>query len=145
MTVFHEKRVGRVLSYVVCIYSSRLCVCFLIRNKKKKLESKNDVCWGSTARHHCDISFVCPPRSPLLTCTTECYRLAMKLVSCSPSSLPRAAKQEGCKTINKTLCSIGKKRNERPFVGGVYIRSRNGAQTRKGCVVNGQTSEAADK
>ena len=29
-----------------------------------------------------------------------------------------------------------KKRNERPNVGGVSNRSRNGAQSRKGCVVN---------
>ena len=31
-----------------------------------------------------------------------------------------------------------KKRDERPNVGGVSIRSRNGAPSRKGCVVNGQ-------
>ena len=33
---------------------------------------------------------------------------------------------------------IWKKRNERPNVGGVSIRSRNGAPSRKGCVVSGQ-------
>ena len=31
-----------------------------------------------------------------------------------------------------------KQRNERPAVGNVYNRSRNGAPSRKGCVVNGQ-------
>ena len=40
------------------------------------------------------------------------------------------------------LCSAWKKRNERPNVGGVSIRSRNGAPSRKGCVLNGQITEA---
>ena len=43
------------------------------------------------------------------------------------------------------LRSIWKKRNERPNVGGVPIRSRNGAPSRKGCVVNGQMSKASNK
>ena len=34
--------------------------------------------------------------------------------------------------------TYGKKRDERPNVGGVSIRSRNGAPSGKGCVVNGQ-------
>ena len=38
-----------------------------------------------------------------------------------------------------------KKRNERPNVGGVSIRSRNGAPSRKGCVVNGQMTKASNK
>ena len=33
--------------------------------------------------------------------------------------------------------TYGKKRNERPDVGGVSIRSRNDAPSRKGCVVHG--------
>ena len=37
------------------------------------------------------------------------------------------------------LCSIWKKRNERPNVGGVSVRSRNGAPSRKGCM-RGQSS-----
>ena len=41
------------------------------------------------------------------------------------------------------LCSIWKKRNERPNVGGVSIRSSNGAPSRKGCVVNGQITTAS--
>ena len=36
------------------------------------------------------------------------------------------------------------KRTERPIVGGVSIRSRNGAPSRKGCVVNGQTTNASN-
>ena len=44
--------------------------------------------------------------------------------------------------IKKILCNIWKKRNERPHVGGVSIRSRNGAPFRKGCVVNGQNTKA---
>ena len=39
-----------------------------------------------------------------------------------------------------------KKRNERGAnVGGVSIRSRNGAPSRKGCVVNGQMTKASNK
>ena len=37
-----------------------------------------------------------------------------------------------------------KKRNERPNVGSVSIRSRNGAPYRKGCVVNGQMTKASN-
>ena len=33
--------------------------------------------------------------------------------------------------------------DERPNVGGVSIRSRNGAPSRKGCVVNGKMSKAS--
>ena len=40
---------------------------------------------------------------------------------------------------------IWKKRNERPNVGGVSIRSRNGAPSRKGCVVNAQMTKASNK
>ena len=51
---------------------------------------------------------------------------------------PQTAKQDGDRVINQFLCSILKKRNERPNVGGVSIRSRKGASSRKGCAVNGQ-------
>ena len=37
------------------------------------------------------------------------------------------------------------KRNERPNVGGVSIRSRNGAPSRKRCVVNGHMTKASNK
>ena len=40
---------------------------------------------------------------------------------------------------------VWKQRNERPTVGGVSIRSRNGAPSRKGCVVNGQMTKASNK
>ena len=40
---------------------------------------------------------------------------------------------------------MGKKRNEHPNVGGISIRSRNGAPSRKGCVVNGQMARASNK
>ena len=39
----------------------------------------------------------------------------------------------------------GKQRNERPTVGCVSIRSRNGAPFRKGFVVNGQMTKASSK
>ena len=51
---------------------------------------------------------------------------------------PRTAKQDGDRISKQFLCDIWKKRNERPNVGGVYIRSKNGAPSRKGCVVNDQ-------
>ena len=35
------------------------------------------------------------------------------------------------------------KRHERPSVGGISIRSTNGAPSRKGCVVDGQMTEAS--
>ena len=35
--------------------------------------------------------------------------------------------------------------NERPNVGGVSNRNRNGAPSRKGCVVNGQMTKASNK
>ena len=36
---------------------------------------------------------------------------------------------------------IWKQRNERPIAGVVSIRSRNGAPSRKGCVINGQMTK----
>ena len=50
---------------------------------------------------------------------------------------PQTAKSDGDRISKQFLCSIWKKRNERSNVGGVSIRSRNGAPFRKGCVVNG--------
>ena len=51
---------------------------------------------------------------------------------------PQTAQQNGGSTSKQFVCSMWKKRNERPNVGGVSTRSRNGAPSRKGCVVNGQ-------
>ena len=53
-------------------------------------------------------------------------------------SWPQTAKQDGDRISKPFLVSIWKKRNERPNVGGVSIRSRNDGPSRKGCVVNGQ-------
>ena len=58
---------------------------------------------------------------------------------------PQTAKQEGNKVSNTFLCNIWNKRNERPNVGGVSIRSRNGGPSRKGCVVNGQMTKASQQ
>ena len=57
---------------------------------------------------------------------------------------PQTAKQDGDGISKQFLCSIWKKRNESPTVGGVSIRSRNGAPSRKGCVVNGQITKASN-
>ena len=53
---------------------------------------------------------------------------------------PQTVKQQGDKISKKFLCNTWKKRNERPNDGVVSIRSRNGAPSRKGCVVNDQTT-----
>ena len=58
---------------------------------------------------------------------------------------PQTTKQDGDRISKHFLCRIWKKRNERPSVGGVSIRSRNGAPSRKGCVVNGQMAKASNK
>ena len=54
-------------------------------------------------------------------------------------------KQDGGRISKYFIYSIRKKRNKRPSVGGVSIRSRNGAPSRKGCVVNGQMTKASNK
>ena len=51
----------------------------------------------------------------------------------------------GRNSANSFYAVCGKKRSERPNVGGVSIRSRNGAPFRKECVVNGQMTEASNK
>ena len=61
---------------------------------------------------------------------------------------PQTAKQDGDRIGKQFLCGIDyvwKKRNKRPNVGGVSIRSRNGAPSRKGCAVNGQITKASNK
>ena len=40
---------------------------------------------------------------------------------------PQTVKPDGDRISNQFICSIWKKRNEHPNVGGVSIRSRNGA------------------
>ena len=51
---------------------------------------------------------------------------------------PQTATQDGDRISKPFLCSIWKKHDERPNVGVVSIRSRDGAPSRKGCVVKGQ-------
>ena len=60
---------------------------------------------------------------------------------------PQTAKQKGDKLSQKNLCNIWEKRSERRNVGGVSInsRSRNGAPSRKGYVVNGQMTKASNQ
>ena len=57
---------------------------------------------------------------------------------------PQAARLEGDKTCGKkkNVFSTWERRDERPNVGGVSIRSRNVARSRKGCVVNGPMTKA---
>ena len=49
---------------------------------------------------------------------------------------PQTAEQGGDKICKRFLCSV-KKRNEYLVVGGVSLRSRNGARSRKEYAVNG--------
>ena len=58
---------------------------------------------------------------------------------------PQTAKQDRDKICRRFLCSVWKKRNEYLAVGGVSLRSRSGAPSRKRCVVNGQTTKASNK
>ena len=58
---------------------------------------------------------------------------------------PQMAKQDGDRINKLFLCNIRKKRSERPNVGGVSTRSRDGAPSRKGCVVNGEMTKASNK
>ena len=55
------------------------------------------------------------------------------------------ATQGGDRISKQFLCIIWKNRNERPNVAGVSPRSRNGAPSCKGCVVNGQMTKASNK
>ena len=58
---------------------------------------------------------------------------------------PQTAKQDGDKICKRFLCNVWKKRNERLNVEGVSIRSRNGAPSCQGRVVNdGQTTKASN-
>ena len=62
----------------------------------------------------------------------------------------QTATQEGDSLSVFIFCNTvyGKKRTERPNVGGVFIRSKNGAPSRKGCAVNhnnGQMIKASNK
>ena len=58
---------------------------------------------------------------------------------------PQAAKLDGDRMSKQFLCSIWKKHNERPTVGEVSIRCRNGAPFRKGCVIIGRMIKASNK
>ena len=58
---------------------------------------------------------------------------------------PQTAEQEGDKINKHFYVNIWEKRNECTNVGGVSIRSSNGAPSRKGCVFNGQMPKASNK
>ena len=56
---------------------------------------------------------------------------------------PTAKQNSKGQDKQKLLCNIWNKRNKRPIVGAVSIRSKNGAPSRKGCVVKGQMTKDA--
>ena len=72
-------------------------------------------------------------------------RSSEKTIAIVGDAWPQTAKQDGDRISKPFLCSIWKKRNERPHVEGVSIMSSNGAPSRKGCVVNGQMTKANNK
>ena len=57
----------------------------------------------------------------------------------------QTAKPQRDKMSKTFLCNTRKKRDEHPNVGGVSSRSRNGAPSRKGYVVNGHMTKASNK
>ena len=60
---------------------------------------------------------------------------------------PQMAHQQEGDKISKTCFFViyGRIVTSPPSVGGVSIRSRNGAPSRKGCVLSGQTTKASYK
>ena len=67
-----------------------------------------------------------------------------KMITILGDRWPQMGNQDGDTISKQFLGSIREKRNERPNVGGVLNRSRNGAPSRKGCV-NGQMTKASNK
>ena len=59
-------------------------------------------------------------------------RSSEKTIAIVGDAWPQTAKQDGDRIGKQFPCNIWKKRNERPNVVGVSIRSRNGAPSRKG-------------
>ena len=58
---------------------------------------------------------------------------------------PQATKQEEDKMSKNYIRNIRKNVLSAQNVGRVSVRSRNGAMSRKECVVNGQTTKASNK
>ncbi|CAN0099775.1 unnamed protein product [Sphacelaria rigidula] len=58
---------------------------------------------------------------------------------------PQTAKREEDEICRRFSYNVWNKRSEHLNVGGVLIKSRNGARSRKGCVVNGQTTTASNE
>ncbi|CAN0450917.1 unnamed protein product [Laminaria digitata] len=68
-----------------------------------------------------------------------------KTIAILDNGWSQMAKQVGDKISNFFLCSMWIKCYEHPNVGGVSPRSRKGAPSRKGCMVNGQMTKASNK
>ena len=58
---------------------------------------------------------------------------------------PQTTKQDGDKLCRRFLCNVWKKRNEYLVVGGVSVRSTNGAPSPKGRMGNCHTTKASNK
>ena len=57
----------------------------------------------------------------------------------------QTAKEEGKKICCNECVTFGRNVLSARIFGGVSVRSRNGAPSRKGCVVNGQVTKASNK
>ena len=79
---------------------------------------------------------------PCICCTVLSYTRVYH-----PPINKQTVEQDRDRISEHFLCNIWKKRNERPNVVliGVSIRSRNGAPSRKECVVNAQITKASNK
>ena len=73
-------------------------------------------------------------------CELKTFSLIIIGSKSMPGYLPTIASR-----VKMTLPSLPLSRNERPNVGGVSIRSRNGAPSRKGCKVNGEMTKASNQ
>lgn len=58
---------------------------------------------------------------------------------------PQAVKQGGNRICERFLCNVWKKRDGRQKLGGISIGRANGAPSRNGYVINGQTTEESTK
>ena len=77
--------------------------------------------------------------------TFETLDSSEKTIAFQGGRWPQTFKEEGDNINIGLQCIIWEQRTERPNVGGVSVRSRNGAPSRKGCVVNGQITQASIK
>ena len=100
-----------------------------------KCTRRNGICWEMRKLDECDMK----NSGPQDTSEKAIAILGDTMVATKDETKRRQGEQK------RNIHVIWKKRNERPNVRGVSVRSRNGAPSRKGCVVNVQTTVASRK